>query len=87
MPEFDIQPVLERARLTLRPLAAPDRDGLYAAASDPAIWAQHPARHRHERAVFDPYFDFLLSAGGTLAVCNRAQDQIVGCSRFYAVPD
>ena len=87
MADFDIQPTLVGARLSLRPMTAADRDGLYDAARDPAIWAQHPARTRHQREVFDPYFDFLLGAGGTLIARDVAQDTIIGCSRYYAAPD
>ena len=79
---FDDQPTLEGKTLRLSPLVADDREGLYAAAADPLIWAQHPARTRAERATFDPYFDFLLSAGGTLAVRSKATGQIIGCTRF-----
>ncbi len=82
---FDTAPTLTGPRLTLRPLTAADRAGLRAAASDPRTWEQHPARERWKPEVFDPYFDFLLAAGGVLAA--RDGDRIVGCSRFYAVPD
>lgn len=87
MADFDSAPQLEGQRLSLRPLVAQDRAALRAAASDPRIWEQHPARQRHKAAVFDPYFDFLLQAGGTLIVTHRAQEQVIGCSRFYTVPD
>jgi len=87
MADFDIQPILNGPRLTLEPLRPDHRDTLYLAASDPDIWAQHPARTRHERAVFDPYFDFLLQAGGTLVVNDRDAGRVIGCSRFYNVPD
>lgn len=83
---FDDQPELEGATLRLRPLRSEDRAALYAAASDPAIWKGHPAKTRHERAVFDPYFDMLLAYGGTLVVLDRAEGQIIGCSRYYTAP-
>jgi RimJ/RimL family protein N-acetyltransferase len=82
---FNSQPTLAGPRLTLRPLAAEDREGLRAAASDPSTWEQHPARQCDTPEVFNPYFDFLLGAGGTLAVWE--DDQIIGCSRYYSVPD
>ena len=83
--EFDDQPILTGPRLTLRPLTESDRASLRQAASDPRTWEQHPARERWRPDVFDPYFDFLLAAGGTLAAWEA--DTIIGCSRFYAVPD
>lgn len=84
---FDFAPVLTGARLGLRPLLPEDRAALYRAASDPLIWAGHPAKTRHEPAVFDPYFDFLIQAGGTLAVTLRDSSEIIGASRFYEVPE
>ena len=87
MPTFDSNPTLESDRLLLRPLLEADRDALYTAASDPELWAQHPASDRHEKHVFDPYFDYLLSAGGTLAAIARDTNDTIGCSRFYPVPD
>ena len=82
---LDNVPVLNGPRLTLRPLVEADRDALHAAAADPLIWEQHPARTRYLRATFDPYFDSLRDAGGTLVA--REGDVVVGCSRFYPVPD
>ncbi|WP_417524582.1 GNAT family N-acetyltransferase [Marinovum sp.] len=84
---FDFAPVLTGARLVLRPLVAEDRAALYRAASDPLIWAGHPTRTRHEKAVFDPYFDFLIRSGGTLAVTLRDSSEIIGASRFYEVAE
>lgn len=87
MTAFDNEPTLSSERLLLRPLEETDRDALFMAANDPELWAQHPASDRHERHVFDPYFDYLLNAGGTLAAVSREADQVIGCSRFYPVPD
>lgn len=84
---FDAQRTLISDALVLRPLTGDDREGLYAAAGDPLIWAGHPATTRHLRAVFDPYFDNLLVWGGTLALTERHSGRIIGCSRFYAAPD
>ncbi|MBJ3761438.1 GNAT family N-acetyltransferase [Maribius pontilimi] len=84
MLDFDPQPVLTGERLSLRPLRASDRDGLYHAASDPLVWEQHPASTRHQRDVFDPYFDELLASKGTL--CVRTDGTVIGCSRYYPVP-
>ena len=84
---LDIAPTLVGEQLRLDPLVADDRDALATAAGDPAVWAQHPARERYKRDVFDPYFDFLLSAGGTMAARRIDTDEVIGCSRFYAVPD
>jgi len=84
---FDPQPRLLGQTLDLRPLTPDDLEGLYAAASDPAIWAGHPVKKRHERDVFAPYFDFLLNKGSTLAVRDRASGAVIGCSSYYTAPD
>lgn len=85
-PAFDPQPVLQDDTLHLRPLMETDLEPLYAVASDPLIWAGHPARNRHERDVFGPYFNMLLATRGTLAICTRAAGDIIGCSRYYTAP-
>ena len=84
---FDAQPVLIGETLDLRPLQAEDAEDLYTAARDPQIWAGHPIKTRHERAVFLPYFAFLLGKGSTLAVRDRANGAIIGCSSYYTAPD
>ena len=84
---FDAQPTLTGAGFDLSPLCAADREGLTTAASDPEIWAQHPAKDRWKPEVFRPYFDKLLASGATLAFRDRASDAIIGCSRYYTAPD
>jgi RimJ/RimL family protein N-acetyltransferase len=80
---FDFQPTLTGALLRLRPLRAGDFEALYAAASDPAIWEQHPEPDRHEEAVFRPYFESLLRSGEAIVVIDRATDEVVGMSRYH----
>ena len=84
--DVDIQPVLEDKAFRIRPLLLEDQEGLYQAASDPLIWEQHPARNRHERSVFDPYFHAILNAGGGLVFETIDGNRIVGCSRYYLHP-
>lgn len=79
---MDRQPVLVGERLELRPLAASDWDALFAAASDPAIWALHPAHDRWQEPVFRAFFADALAQGGALAVIDRASGRIIGSSRF-----
>lgn len=80
---FDPQPTLRGRTLLVRPLRETDRDALYAAASDPKTWEQHPAKNRHERATFDPYFTFLLNRGTALCVIDAATDTAIGTSSYY----
>jgi RimJ/RimL family protein N-acetyltransferase len=80
---MELQPVLEGPRLRLRPLKAEDFDALYAAASDPLIWEQHPAPDRHERRVFEQFFNRGLKSRGALAVLDKKTLEIIGTSRYY----
>ena len=79
---MDRQPVLEGERLLLRPLLGEDWDELYAVASDPQIWALHPAHDRWQEPVFRAFFDDALAQGGALAVVDKGTGRIVGSSRF-----
>jgi RimJ/RimL family protein N-acetyltransferase len=80
---FDPKPTLHGTLVSLRPLRAEDRDALYAVASDPLIWEQHPARNRHEEAVFEEFFAESLASGGALLVTDSATRQVIGSSRFH----
>lgn len=75
-----LQPVLEGEALTLRPLAAADYDGLYAVASDPLIWAAHPAHDRWKPEVFAALFAGSLASGGAVVACVGGE--IIGSSRY-----
>ena len=60
---FDLQPSLRGRLLATAPLRAEHFDAMYAAASDPLIWEQHPARDRYKEEVFAEFFrDGLASA-------------------------
>ena len=45
---YDLQPILERKLLRLRPIRPEDWDDLYGVASDPLIWEQHPHNDRYK---------------------------------------
>jgi RimJ/RimL family protein N-acetyltransferase len=80
---MELQPVLEGPRLRLRPLKPADFEPLYAAASDPLIWEQHPCSDRHERPVFEAFFNQGLRSRGALAIEERATGRLIGTSRYY----
>jgi RimJ/RimL family protein N-acetyltransferase len=80
--EFELQPTLHGERITLRPLAPDDWDALYAAASDPLIWEQHPEPDRHRPEVFRRFFDGAIGSGGAFAVVDRASGRVIGSSRY-----
>ncbi len=80
---FDLQPVLTGALVHLRPMREEDFDDLYAVASDPLIWEQHPQPDRWRREVFRAFFDKGLASGGALVVIDRADGRLIGSSRFH----
>ena len=79
---FDLQPTLEGRLLRLRPLQAEDWPALFAVASDPLIWKQHPEPTRYQEAVFREYFRGAIDCGGALVVIDRKRNRIIGSSRF-----
>ena len=80
---FELQPTLSSEALELRPLRADDFEALYAVASDPLIWEQHPNSDRCEREVFRKFFDEAMRSGGAFLVLDRKQDRVIGSSRFH----
>jgi RimJ/RimL family protein N-acetyltransferase len=79
----DLQPTLEGELVTLRPLRAEDFQDLYAVASDPLIWEQHPASDRYKPDVFAAFFREALASGGALIAIDKADGRVVGSSRYY----
>lgn len=80
---FDFRPTLTGASLTLRPLLAGDFEALYAAASDPLIWEQHPDPLRYQRPVFERFFTGAIASGGALLVTANDTGAVIGTSRYY----
>lgn len=80
---FNYQPTLNGRLVQLRPMQLDDFDALCAAASDPEIWKQHPAKNRYQVEEFKAFFeDALLSKGALVAIDNTTQE-IIGSSRFH----
>lgn len=77
-----LQPTLLHPLVKLRPLVADDWDALYAVASDPLIWAVHPAHDRWQEPVFRRFFADALGSGGALVAIDPATHVIIGSSRF-----
>lgn len=69
--------------LTLRPLRPEDFNELFAAASDPLIWEQHPVRDRYKREIFEHYFSDALKSGGALITIDSTAGKVIGSSRFH----
>jgi RimJ/RimL family protein N-acetyltransferase len=79
-----LQPVhLANDSVILAPLAATDFEGVYAVASDPLIWEQHPNPDRYKREVFQTYFEGALASRGAFLILSAKDQAVIGCTRYY----
>ncbi|MFY9984772.1 MAG: GNAT family N-acetyltransferase [Chthoniobacterales bacterium] len=76
------QPVLKGQLIELRPLRSEDFDELFAVASDPLIWEQHPHNTRYQEDVFRKFFSDALASGGALIVIDSKTGRVIGSSRY-----
>ncbi|MGB5302744.1 MAG: GNAT family N-acetyltransferase [Gemmatimonadota bacterium] len=80
---FDRQPSLNGRLVQVRPLRRDDYAVLYAIASDPLIWEQHPVKSRHREPEFKEFFAQSLASGGALLVLHARTQEVIGSSRFH----
>jgi len=80
---FDLQPILKGELVELRPLRPEDFHALYAVASDPLIWEQHPMKDRYKEEVFKIFFREALESGGALIAIDSKDGRVIGSSRFH----
>ncbi|MGV3657386.1 MAG: GNAT family N-acetyltransferase [Chitinophagaceae bacterium] len=81
---MNLQPThLHNEWVRLQPLTENDFEKLYAVASDPAIWAQHPQHNRHEQKVFQTFFDSAVEGGAAFLVLHAKTGELIGSSRYY----
>ena len=79
---FELQPTLKGDLLELRPLRPDDFEALYAVASDPLVWEQHPMWDRWKRDVFERFFADALASGGALLATDAKDESVIGSSRY-----
>ena len=79
----DWQPLLVGETVVLRPMAAEDWKEMFAAGSDPLIWAVHPVRDRYREPAFRRYFEDGLASRSALAIIERSTGAIIGSSRYH----
>ncbi len=80
----NLQPInLQNELVQLVPLSAADFEELYAVASDPLIWEQHPNPDRYQRTVFLNYFDGAIASKGAFLIKDTITGAAIGSSRFY----
>jgi RimJ/RimL family protein N-acetyltransferase len=80
---FEFQPTIHNALIRIEPLEAQDFEVLYAVASDPLIWEQHPTKDRFRREVFQKFFDSAILSGGAFRVIDQTNGVLIGSSRYY----
>jgi RimJ/RimL family protein N-acetyltransferase len=80
---FELQPHLVGNLIEVRALRSDDWESLFALASDPLIWEQHPASDRYQEEVFREFFREALESGGALVVIDRRTHEIIGSSRYF----
>jgi RimJ/RimL family protein N-acetyltransferase len=79
---MDLQPTLAGESVLLRPIRAEDFAALHEVASDPLLWAQHPARDRWREEAFRLYFETWFLRGGGLLIAERATARTIGASCY-----
>lgn len=84
---LDRQPVLEGEHVRLRPLRPDDWEALFAVASDPLIWEQHPAHDRWQEPVFRAFFADALENKGALIALDAKTGAVIGSSRFQGLEE
>jgi RimJ/RimL family protein N-acetyltransferase len=77
------QPELQNAIIKLSPLLETDFDRLFAIASDPKIWEQHPTKERYRKEVFHLYFDGAVKSQSAFLVFDQLSNELIGCTRYY----
>jgi RimJ/RimL family protein N-acetyltransferase len=80
---FDLQLCLKGELIELRPLTPADWPDLFAVASDPLIWEQHPESDRYKEDVFKIFFSDALESGGAFVIIDKKNQQIIGSTRFF----
>jgi len=84
---FDLQPTLENEVIKVVPLKEEDFEALYAVASDPMVWEQHPNKNRYQRDVFQTFFKGAIESGGAFIVYDKQTGNVVGSSRYYELDE
>jgi RimJ/RimL family protein N-acetyltransferase len=79
---FELQPRLQNELIKLEPLDADDFERLYAVASDPLIWEQHPSSDRYQRPVFENFFKGAMESRGAFRVIDNTNGELIGSSRY-----
>ncbi len=74
---------MENEKTILYPLQEKDFELLYAVASDPEIWKQHPNKDRWKKEVFKTFFDGAMQSKGAFKIVEKATGKTIGSTRIY----
>jgi len=80
---MELQPRIRNQLIRLEPLKPEDFEPLYAVASDPLVWEQHPSKERYRREVFEKFFKGAIESGGAFQVFDGTNGELIGSSRYY----
>lgn len=80
---FETLPILAVGPYRLIPLKQDDFEDLYAAASDPEVWAQHPNKNRYQRPDFKNFFEGAINSGGAFKIVDTRTNKVIGSTRIY----
>lgn len=75
-------PIFQNELIIATPLQPEDFEFLYAAASDPLIWEQHPNKNRWQKQAFENYFEGALLSRGAFLVKDAKSGEVIGSSRY-----
>lgn len=80
---MNLQVELSNELILIQPLKEKDFERLYAVASDPLIWEQHPNNDRYKLDVFKTFFDKAIESNGAFLVFDNKTGELIGSSRYY----
>ena len=76
---------LETNAFSLEQTTSLDFEPLYAVASDPVVWEQHPEKDRWKRPVFSAFFQAALENDiGCFTIRDKITGVVMGSTRFYS---
>lgn len=81
------RPTLQNDLVRVRPLVPADREPLYLIARDRLLWEQHQCPDRHERHVFDKFFDDGVLSMKAFTIEDRASGRVIGSTRIRELTD
>lgn len=83
--EFPVPVQLTHKLVSLRLVKSTDFETLFAIASDPLVWEQHPNKDRYKEEIFRVFFNEALQSGSAYVIYDTVANQAIGSTRFYDI--